>query len=68
MNYSTGWKRGSWGGIRQCLNYRVKKPYHYTPPSTIIRKGIKLEDGSMLWQDYGTGRLYVEKANSNVAQ
>lgn len=65
MFYSTGWKRNSMSGIRQCGLYRVKKPYTYRPPSTIIRKGIKLEDGSMLWQDYGTGRLYIEKSHNS---
>ena len=53
-------------GIRQCGMYRVKRPYHYNPPSTILRRGVRLKNGLMLWEDYGTGKLYVE--DPKVAQ
>lgn len=68
MNYSTGWKRNSMDGIRQCGMYRVRKPYTYRPPSVITRRGKRLENGDMLWLDCVTGNLTIEKANSNVAQ
>jgi len=55
-------------GIRQCGLYRVGKPYTYRPPSVITRRGKRLENGDMLWLDCLTGKLTIEKANSNVAQ
>lgn len=68
MNYSTGWKQGSMGGIRQCGMYRVRKPYTYRPPSLITRRGKRLENGDTLWLDCVTGQLSIEKANPKVAQ
>ena len=59
MFYSTGMKRNTMDGIRQCGMYRVRKPYTYRPKSVIIRRGKTLENGDILWME--DGRLYIEK-------
>jgi len=55
------WKAGTMSAIRDLSIYKWSKVKN-RPQSTIIRIGKKMKDGSMLWQDYGTSRLYVEKA------
>ena len=55
-------------GIRQCGMYRVRKPFTYRPPSVILRRGKRLENGDMLWLDCRTGKLSIESAIPNVAQ
>ena len=58
--------RSNFRAIVRELGMRYIQPKPKRVKSVIIRRGRRLPNGDMLWME--GGRLYVEKANSDVAQ